>query len=165
MLGFHMYCDDYNDWVIDVRQANADWYYVLTPWMEAGAGERKYLWPAVPPWTHCPSDPRKYASAPYDPMVSYTANKSTVIKNYPYGNMSIGSKRGRHKKPSQTIAFFCGQGGVCYWMPESIHDSDKWLRTYRHSGGNNAAYLDGHVAWTVAPYPTDKDSIPWRSDN
>jgi len=48
------------------------------------------------------------------------------------------------------------------WMSESIHgdppgsDTDIWAETYRHSGGNNAVYLDRHVKWASAPYSTDK---------
>ena len=49
-----------------------------------------------------------------------------------------------------------------YYTATSVGYSTDWGNGWRHSGGSNFLFFDGHVTWIKRPCPPDTPSILWK---
>lgn len=136
-LAINMYADDYDDWYPSVHGDGVLKWYVNGSFMEylnlkAYASNKKGT------VFNCPSHPGGCWPGPFCNnfiYISYAANEllgSSVFTRH---------KRGKYKTPSQTMGF-CDGNYYCVNYTGTLSNI-----SYRHSGGANVLYLDGHVGW------------------
>lgn len=153
-LAILMYADDWDDWLPSAQFANGKlWYENDSPlypyitnldtqldWCPSGGPER---------WDRYGLNVdicyfRSWGTTRYNKLSKYTTPNRTLILNEVKFN------------PGESASIYC----TAYYRVFAGYMASFYA--YRHSGGMNVLFLDGHVEWLKVPLPTDQSF--WGSD-
>lgn len=155
-LAYMMYIHEWDDWcaTIDATGSNPTCtgrYWCCTEPLMA------YLGPSYADVILCPSDPNPY----YNEWIY--CGKLSYVGNYYLGNgsstLTYAKRRcNQFKTPSQTMCFCDG-----YNHYSITKDGGPTRVGWRHSGGCNVLYLDGHIGWKKeGSFPTELADPFWN---
>ncbi|MHA1874385.1 MAG: prepilin-type N-terminal cleavage/methylation domain-containing protein [Candidatus Heimdallarchaeaceae archaeon] len=172
-IAIQMYVDDFDGYfpiALNLSGGSRWWTYLLKPYIYTkhcyGGGGTATKKPYAQIW-RCPT------RSPYHVIVigskwllpSYGVNGST----WGYVNSSgVLTNKGvpiqRIKKPSKTFSLIDMRDGyTTIDYPNRLNPGYTWCAVdYRHNGGANFLFVDGHVEWIKAPPPGKYPDIAYR---